>query len=540
MARGRGLEAVIGVLVALALAFGAPAAALGSSTQESLFMDDNRLLYRGADVTVSTFSELKSLGVDRVRLSVHWKVLSPSRAPANPADPAAYEATKFDPLDFAVETAHAMGIGVLFNVTGPAPEWATPRVTHKGARPGVFKPNPQAFGAFVEMLARRYDGSYKDESDGVPLPRVRAWSIWNEPNWGNLLQPQWEASTTKVRTRKGTRTIITGWTPMAPHIYRRMYREATAGLQRAGHIDDHVLLGETAPLGSRYRGADQHLKPVLFLRELFCLDAKLNPYKGLSSRKRGCDYRQAGQLHATGYAHHPYSITSPPATPFLDPNSIVLADRQRLYTLLDRAAALGRITPGLPMWITEYGYQTSPPDPYRGVTLNQQARWLSEAELITWGDPRIAAHTQFLLYDDEPRTDYSPADRRYWMTYQTGLRFADGTPKPSYDAYRLPFFGPSRVQPGQQLRLWGMVRAARNGSQQPVELQWRPDSGAQWQTLTAIVVSDSRGYFTYGIDTPNPGEYRMVWEENRDNQPRVLGAAQPPRHASAPVHVAVG
>jgi hypothetical protein len=519
-----------------------PVSALAAADQESLFMDDNRLMYRGAQVTQETFSELRALGVDRVRLSVHWRVLAPEdRPPTQPGDPASYPASNFDPLDFTIEQAAAHGIAVLLNVTGGAPDWATGKKAPKSLRPGIYKPDVRGFGAFTEMLGRRYSGEWLDESDGQPLPRVSAWSIWNEPNWGNLLQPQWEATRTTVRTRKGKRSIITGWTPRAPHVYRALYRAATAGLQRSGHGEDTILLGETAPLGSRYRGADQHLRPMTFLRELFCLDRKLRPLKGHAADRRGCDFEKAGPLRATGYAHHPYSIESPPATSFLDADTAVLADRGRLYGVLDRAAEVGRATAGLRLWITEYGYQTNPPDPGRGVTLAEQARWLSESELITWGDPRVAAHAQFLLRDDDPNAKYPASDRRYWGTYQSGLQYADGTHKPAYDAYRLPFFAPARVSFGEPLRMWGMVRAAPNATQQPVELQWRPDASTEWQTLTAFVIEDARGYFTYTLDTPRGGDYRFVWEDASPASPRVLPGDPPPsRYASAPAAVAVG
>jgi hypothetical protein len=485
MFRGGGLWAWA---IAAACALTLPAAASGSPGQESIFMDDNRLMYRGAQATQDTFAELRALGVDRVRLSVHWRVL------------ATQEPTDFDPLDFALETADAHGIAVLLNLTGPAPE------------SGINRPDARAFGAFTEMLGHRYSGDYADESDGLPLPRVSAWSIWNEPNWGGHLQPQWVASRTTMRTRKGKRRIVTAWTPRAPHVYRALYRAATAALERSGHGADTILLGETAPLGSRYRGTDQHLRPLTFVRELFCLDRQHKPFTGVAARRRGCDFHTAGPLRATGYAHHPYSIQSPPATSFLDPDTAVLADRSRLYSVLDRAAAAGRVPAALPMWITEYGYQTNPPDPLRGVTPGEQARWLSEAELITWGDPRVAAQAQFLLRDDELRHQYPASDRRHFSTYQSGLQYADGSHKPAYAAYRLPLFAPSRIGQAEPLKLWGMVRAAPNGTLQPVELQWRADPSLEWQTLTALLVDDPRGYFTYTLDGPRGGEYRFVWE----------------------------
>ena len=45
-----------------------------------------------------------------------------------------------------------------------------------------------------------------------------------------------------------------------------------------------------------------------------------------------------------------------------------MGDLDRLSRLLDRLHRLGRITTRLPIFVTEYGYETNPPDVERGVT----------------------------------------------------------------------------------------------------------------------------------------------------------------------------
>src|SRR5436190_1432794 len=133
-----------------------------------------------------------------------------------------------------------------------------------------------------------------------------------------------------------------------------------------------------------------------FLRDLLCLDAKLRPLRGARAKRLQCDFRAAGPLVASGYAHHPYSVTDAPGAPSADPDVVRLADAPRLERLLDAAARAGRVPAGLPLWFTEYGYQTAPPDPFRGVSLEQQAAWLVAAEHQTWADPRVASTAQFL------------------------------------------------------------------------------------------------------------------------------------------------
>ena len=41
------------------------------------------------------------------------------------------------------------------------------------------------------------------------------------------------------------------------------------------------------------------------------------------------------------------------------------------------------------MYVTEYGYETNPPDQLRGVTLEQQATYLSEATYLAWRHPEV-------------------------------------------------------------------------------------------------------------------------------------------------------
>ena len=64
-------------LVALLLLPSLPAHA--GQRQESVFMDDNLLLYRGPDRSDKTLDERKALGVDRVRVSLHWRAIAPNR-----------------------------------------------------------------------------------------------------------------------------------------------------------------------------------------------------------------------------------------------------------------------------------------------------------------------------------------------------------------------------------------------------------------------------------------------------------------------------
>jgi hypothetical protein len=495
------------VLVALvALGVGATSAR-ASGTQQSMFMDDNRLLYRGDDVSDRTLNELKALGVDRIRVSVPWRLIAPAPDSAtrpaslgDAADMSQYDPRAFNNHDHLLRVARQLGIEVLVTIGGPAPLWAGQRRNGKVVN-AQYKPSPAAFRKFVEMIGRRYDGHHEDEDQGRgPLPRITAWSIWNEPNQAGHLQPQWR------RTPRGR------WLPEAPRVYRGLYRAGVTGLRASGHGEDIVLLGETAPIGLSGRGQKKSMRPVQFLAALFCIDpGTLRRLPKRAARDLGCDFARHGRLFATGFAHHPYSVVAAPTQADPNPLNITMADRDRLTRLLDAAASVRRLSAQLPLWWTENGWQTNPPDTTeRGIPLDRQAQYIAQAERQSWADPRVVGLTQFLLRDDDPRTQYPAGDRRYWSTYQTGLEFADGRPKPAYDAYRLPFVGPGSAPAGAPMTLWGMVRPGAPG--QTVRLQFAPEGSASFSDVgDPITIQDAYGYFQVQVTPTQSGMWRFTW-----------------------------
>ena len=488
------------MLVALAAAV-APARA--STTQQSIFMDDNLLLYRGDDVADRTMAELKQLGVDRIRVTLPWRLIAPAPDSATKPGTIVYDPSRFDNHDHLLRVARQLGIEVLLNVSGPAPLWATKKV-HGRAVNNTYSPSPALFAKFVELVGRRYDGQHEDENQGGgALPAISAWSIWNEPNQAGHLQPQWQ------RTRRGR------WVAASPRIYRGLYRAAISGLRASGHLGDNILIGETAPIGLNRKGRTRSLRPVPFLAFLFCLNpATLGPLGRAASHDLGCDFRQRGRLVATAFAHHPYSVVAPPSQPDPNPQDITLADRDRLTRIIDAAAAKRRVSAGLPLWYTEVGWQTNPPDTTsRGIPLDRQAAYIAQAQRLAWSDPRVAGITQFLLRDDQPWTQYRKGSRAYWRTYQTGIEFADGTPKPSYDAYRLPFVGPDATRQGGTATLWGMIRPDGRTAQPMVQVQFAPEGSTTFSNVGGpINVTDPHGYFTVDVKPTQSGMWRFTWQ----------------------------
>jgi hypothetical protein len=157
---------------------------------------------------------------------------------------------------------------------------------------------------------------------------------------------------------------------------------------------------------------------------------------------------------------------------------------------------------GVPLYLTEYGYQTNPPDRI-GVSLRNHAAYLDESEFIAYRNPAVRALSQFLLRDGG-----APVSK----TFQTGLLFHDGKPKPAYQSYKLPIWLPKRrFKPGSRVRVWGLIRPAANGTAPDVEIQFRRPHGSAWRHLTTRRASAERGYLDQRVLIPGSGRVRLSW-----------------------------
>ena len=265
-------------------------------------------------------------------------------------------------VDSLVDAARAEGFAVQLNLIPPAPASAT-----GNGRPGVFRPDPRRFGEF----ARRATERYRD--------RVRRWSIWNEPNLVNWLEPVAEM----------------------PRLYRRLYEAGHAAI-RAASPDAQVLIGETAPYVRRGDG----MAPLAFLRAVLA----------------------DGPLTADGYAHHSYDFLHPPERPYPGEDNVTLGSIGRLLRALDRAAADGSLRDrrGRPLdvWVTEFGYLQRTD---RALARPVRADYVRRAfELAASRYPRVRQLLQYLLV--------SPPEGFPGGRFDTAVLDRDGSPTPAFAA----------------------------------------------------------------------------------------------------------
>jgi hypothetical protein len=504
-------------LIVAALAAG-PAAAEASQTQVSIFQDDSYLIYRSTRTVDRTLGVLRALGVERVRLNVKWSYLAPRansrRKPRgfDATNPAAYPLGVFGPYDRLVARAQRHGMSVEFNVTAPGPLWAMRRGAPDAKSGDHWYPDPREFGRFVAALGARYSGRFLAPT-GV-VPRVADWSIWNEPNQPGWLAPQW-------RKVKGRQVLN------SPRLYRKYVDAAAAALYGTGHAaaTDTILIGELAPEGYENPGALIATTPMPFLRALYCLDGGYRPLRGNAAKAMDCPTNGTAKafvaanpllFYATGFAHHPYYFFRPPAYSAPDPNFVPLANLGRLQSGLDRAFRAYGLRRSIPIYLTEYGYKTNPPNPYVAFTPAQQAEFLNQADYMAWRNPRVRSVAQFLLYDSRPNSRYKPSDFRYWSTFQTGLLFANGKPKPGYVAYRTPIWIPSpHVRRHGTMFVWGQLRPAPHDVSQVAQIQWRGARGGYKTIATVKVATGGEGYLTTIVRPPGTGTVRIAWTSAR-------------------------
>jgi hypothetical protein len=330
------------------------------------FQDDPSFRWRDDRSSVFDLAQQANAGI--VRTTVYWSRIAETK-PANatnPFDPA----YRFDDLDEFVRNAGMHGMEVMLTI------WGTPAWANGGKGQNYAPTSPSSLQNFARALASRYSGRY------ASYPFVRYFTVWNESNLGLFLSPQYDA--------KGK--------PVAPAIYARMYRAAYAGI-KAGNPRALVAIGETSARGrDRFlgrKGTQETESPGKFAELLS---------------------KQRPALKFDAWSQHPYptDLTQKPNQVVRWPN-VTLSQLPRLEKSLDSWFRRKNI----PIWITEYGYQTRPENP-KGVSYSTQAAYARQVLNIAAGDPRVRMFIWFILRDDPT------------SLWKSGLVQREGAKKPAF------------------------------------------------------------------------------------------------------------
>ena len=372
-----------GLVATLVLAAAARPASQSRYLVTGIF--DDAHIFGGDPATV--FPELNQLHVRMIRVTLWWGGplgVAPQR-PAIAADPgdAAYRWAAYDRV---VRAAGAAGIRVMFTILG-TPFWESGIAAWNRA-----PRDAKDLQAFATAAARRYDGTFR-VGDATALPAVRYWTAWNEPNSPVFLRPQY-------------RRVGGKWVVQSGRDYARICNAVVAGVKSGGGARALVACGVTAPRGNNEPStARASVSPLAFVQAMWAAGA------------RGFD----------AYAHHPY-YGAPNETPSTPPPQGTRGQPPTAVTLGNFSSLVREVTrrygSSVRFWITEYGYQTNPPDKTFGVSWAKQALYLRQAWQLARANPRVDVFLWFLLQDE--------ARLGGW---QSGLVTAGGTRKPAFATF---------------------------------------------------------------------------------------------------------
>ena len=429
--------------------------------------------------TVATGAKIVSLEIDWEEVEPHPPAGSGSSSPSSPQYNFLY-------VDGVLKRFAGTGIQPLLLITD-APRWAqgsggTPLEYEEGG----FEPNDAALQQLVQALAKRYSGHYRDPANPRHfLPRVRYFQAWAEANTGFHLSPQWE--------RVGGHLVNEG-----PIIYRNLLNAFYSGV-KAGNPAAQVVFTGLAPYGDPPGGL--RTPPVTFLRSVLCLDAHL--------RRQSCP----DPAHFSILASDPYDIGSP-TTHAVSSTDASAPDLGRLTRIVRAAITARTVLPASakPLWVTEFGYDSNPPNTTRGTPSEaEQARWLEESFYV-FAHEGVSTVIWYLLHDQTGS---------FLTRYFSGVYFNRGGPKLSLTAYQFPLV----VMPDDQhAQAWGIAKQTGTVS---VE---RREAGS-WQTIfrfQRIAGAEFNGTLplgAYGLYRAVEGtSTSLVWSYYREGTSRGSGA----------------
>jgi hypothetical protein len=387
----------LAALIALAVATTAAVAGPAQAKPKLGFFDAQYAFHN----TTAFYTDLTTLNAKVLRFNASWDDIAPTR-PKNARDPND-PAYKWTVLDKLLRDAGAYGKATIVVTIWYTPRWA--RWAPVRNAPKVIRqviPNPPDLGNFAYALASRYSGKYADPlRPGKLLPLVPWFEIGDEPSINNGLFPQCvqrrKVGKAYPRLLTGTYKCPKNFALVTPRLYARQVTAGYRAIKQAAklhHVTQKVL-------GVSF--SNQHSRP--FARELRRLLGKNPPWDAISV--------------------HPYNDI--PRLGLKDrgaKDGVSIAGWPSFLKLIDRLWPRKKFH----FWITEYGWQTNPPDPFLGVRLSLQAKYLRQSIAFFDHYRRIDAVINYLIVD-EPYV-------RLGNNWQSGLRRSDGTKKPAFATWQ--------------------------------------------------------------------------------------------------------
>jgi hypothetical protein len=456
--RGRGRTRRIALLATTALlaVLALPAAASATRPLTTGFSDGDEFQSSDASNRNLWLGRTVDAGAGIVRLGVEWPAVA--AGPTKPLDPTnpASVSYNFTDIDAAVSAAESHGLKVLLSINH-APTWAEGPNRPASAAPGTWEPNPQDVADFAQAVASRYSGNF------LGLPAVQAIEIWDEPNSGDWLTPQ-----------------FTGKTFTGAALYRDMLNASYKAIKSVNPNVD-VVVGGTDPYGDPpggpYPASGARSRPVQFWQQVLCVKPVKTKKKKGSKKPATTKYVRAGgcngPVNFDVFAHHPIDNTGGgPLQSGPSRYDASTPDLGRVVSVLRGAEKAGTTNGGKhPVWVTEFWWDSKPPNPV-GAPLATQARWIQQSMYLFWkAGATVAINFQIDDSNDRPNVHAG---------FQSGVYFQDGRPKPSLTAFRFPFVT-NRID-RNKLEAWGK-------SPEAGKLLIQRQQGSRWITVKKLQVS---------------------------------------------------
>jgi hypothetical protein len=270
-------------------------------------------------------------------------------------------------------------------------------------------------------------------------PFVKMWEIWNEPNLRTFLRPN------------------------SPRLYATRLLNPTYAALHAARSGIRVAGGATSP-----RRTPSGIAPIQFMRGMRAAHARLD-----------------------AYSHHPYP-TSRFETP-TEANCRYCTGILTLARLPDLLREVRRDFGRKRIWLTEYGYQTNPPDRALGVSKAAQARYLAQASRIAYEAPYVDLLIHFLVRDEKTVG-----------RWQSGLVTFGGALKPSFRAFAIPLTQVSRR--GTRTVLWGQIRPGLGRQRYVLQRA----AGGRWRAVGRASSTTRWGYFLRTVSARHGDRFRVL------------------------------
>ena len=345
----------------------------------------------------TAFATLKELNTQVLRVNLYWGGTQWAVAKSRPTDPndpgdPAYTWTLYDRL---VRYAVQYNIKVMFSILF-TPGWAN------GGKARTVAPTDfKDLENFAYAAAERYSGLWtppkwqQDPSNPTtaqPLPKVSLWTAWNEPNNPIWLTPQYKRVGKTWRVESAFQ-----YARICNAIYNGVHSRDLGPLP-----DENVACGVTGPKGNDAPTTPRaSVDPITFLVQAY----------------------KFGMKTFDVYAHHPYADAGNEPPSFVPTGKF--KRRIQLGNINLLLSQLTKLYGPKHLWITEYGYQTNPPDKtIFGTSWANQALYMKQAYALARKNPRIDMMLWFLVRD-EPNIG----------GWQSGLETVTNKKKPSWNAF---------------------------------------------------------------------------------------------------------